>query len=149
MIVEIPDDVAAAIELLIDNNSEYISPALLRSVLYVISGKISGPSDLSFTAEAPLYYDVFTNKFTISQASASTDGFLSKEDFINFNGSFPLPKIQFTADGSTDTFNLGSFSSVKAVFWNSVILNDSDWSQVDNNLILTFTPDSGTIIKPI
>ena len=85
MLVEIPDDVAAAIELLIDNNVNFINPALLRSVLYTIAGKIPGPSSLDFSADSPLYYDVFTNKFNISQASPLTDGFLSKEDYLSFS----------------------------------------------------------------
>lgn len=60
-----------------------------------------------------------------------------------------FPKIQFTADGTTDTYNLTTTSLARAVFWNGIALNDSDWSQTGTTLILTFIPSSGDIIKPI
>jgi hypothetical protein len=60
-----------------------------------------------------------------------------------------FPKLQFTANGTDSSFDLGTIATVKAVFWNGAILNDADWSQVDNNLTLTFTPSNGEIIKPI
>lgn len=64
-------------------------------------------------------------------------------------GSYSLPKIQFTADGTQTTFDLESLVPAKAVFWNGVALNDVDWSQASNILTLTFAPASGDIIKPI
>src|SRR6478736_1280989 len=38
-----------------------------------------------------------------------------------------LPKIQFPADGINDSFDIGVNATIKAVFWNSVLLNDLDW----------------------
>jgi len=60
-----------------------------------------------------------------------------------------LPKIQFTADGIQDTFSIGVSATIKAVFWNSVLLNDLDWSQTDTTFTLTFIPTVGDLIKPI
>jgi hypothetical protein len=58
-------------------------------------------------------------------------------------------KIQFTANGIDATFDLVTIAKAKAVFWNGAILNDADWSQINNILTLTFTPANGEIIKPI
>jgi hypothetical protein len=41
------------------------------------------------------------------------------------------------------TFDLGTVISAKAVFWNGALLDDADWSQVDNILTLTFIPSNG------
>lgn len=60
-----------------------------------------------------------------------------------------LPKTQFVADGISLDFDLGSPALARAVFWNGVVLNDNDWSQLGNILTLTFTPANGDIIKPI
>lgn len=60
-----------------------------------------------------------------------------------------FPKIQFTADGAQNTFDLGTSVKAKAVFLNGAILDDGDFSQPANALILTFTPALGEIIKPI
>lgn len=60
-----------------------------------------------------------------------------------------VPKIQFTADGVLDTFNIGVTATIKAVFWNGALLNDSDWSQTGTTFSLTFTPALGDLIKPI
>jgi hypothetical protein len=84
VIITIPDDIAGAIETLIDNNIEFIKPSLLRQVLYVVASKIPGPSSGGFTASPPLSYNPFTNNFIISQAGPSNDGYLSKEDYNSF-----------------------------------------------------------------
>ena len=60
-----------------------------------------------------------------------------------------VPKIQFTADGVQDTFNIGVSANITAVFWNGALLNDSDWTQSGTNFTLTFTPSLGELIKPI
>lgn len=77
-----------------------------------------------------------------SEPGVGTDWFIPES-----NANFP--KIQFTADGTTDTFDIGISATIKAVFWNGAILDDSDWSQTSNILTLTFTPANGDIIKPI
>ena len=63
--------------------------------------------------------------------------------------NFLVPKIQFTANGVQDTFSIGVTATIKAVFWNSVLLNDADWSQTGATFTLTFTPTAGDLIKPI
>lgn len=60
-----------------------------------------------------------------------------------------VPKIQFTADGIQDTFDIGILAEIVAVFWNGALLNDLDWSQTGTEFTLTFTPDAGALIKPI
>jgi len=60
-----------------------------------------------------------------------------------------FPKMQFTADGTQNTFDMGTIAVITAVFWNSVLLDDSDWSQSANIFTLTFTPTAGDLIKPI
>lgn len=60
-----------------------------------------------------------------------------------------VPKIQFTADGIQNSFSIGTNATIKAVFWNSALLNDLDWSQFGNTFTLTFTPANGDLIKPI
>jgi hypothetical protein len=68
-------------------------------------------------------------------------------DAFEQSGSFP--KMQFVANGIDATFDLGTVISAKAVFWNGALLDDADWSQVDNILTLTFIPSNGEPIKPI
>jgi len=60
-----------------------------------------------------------------------------------------FPKIQFTADGTQDTFDLLTTALARTVFYNGALLDDADWDQSETNLILTFVPDVGAIIKPI
>mgnify|MGYP003553594046 FL=1 len=60
-----------------------------------------------------------------------------------------FPKMQFTADGTQNTFDMGTIAVITAVFWNSVLLDDDDWSQSANILTLIFTPALNDKIKPI
>lgn len=60
-----------------------------------------------------------------------------------------FPKIEFIADGVQTSFDIGTTKKAVSVFWNSVQLRDSDWSQTSNLITLTFVPESGAIIKPI
>jgi hypothetical protein len=60
-----------------------------------------------------------------------------------------VPKIQFIADGIIATYDIVVLMTIKAVFWNSVLLDDSDWSQSANILTLNFTPALNDKIKPI
>ena len=60
-----------------------------------------------------------------------------------------VPKIQFTADGIQDAFDIGVLANITAVFWNGALLNDNDWTQSGTNFTLTFTPSLGELIKPI
>ena len=60
-----------------------------------------------------------------------------------------VPKIQFTADGIQDTFNIGVLANVTAIFWNGALLNDNDWTQSGTNFTLTFILSLCELIKPI
>ena len=60
-----------------------------------------------------------------------------------------VPKIQFTADGVQDAFDIGVLANITAVFWNGALLDDNDWTQLGSEFTLTFTPLSGELIKPI
>jgi hypothetical protein len=51
--------------------------------------------------------------------------------------------MQFVANGIDATFDLGTVIS-KSVFWNGALLDDADWSQVDNILTLTLFLVTGT-----
>jgi len=62
-------------------------------------------------------------------------------------GGASFPKQQFTANGIQNSFTLSGTESANAVFWNGALLNDVDWTQSGSTLTLTFTPDSGAIIK--
>lgn len=131
---------------IIDNNTNQVTPAKMRFVLKTINNAIQQTDASAVFAVEPLFFDPFTNQFFISKVSALQDGYLSKEDYASM---LSLPKIQFVANGTNATFDLETSAKVKAVFWNGALLNDSDWSQNVNALTLTFTPDSGAIIKPI
>lgn len=60
-----------------------------------------------------------------------------------------VPKIQFIANGINATYNIGISAQIKAVFWNSVLLNDNDWLQTGTTFTLTFIPSLNDLIKPI
>lgn len=60
-----------------------------------------------------------------------------------------VPKIQFSADGTTSTYDIGVLAQIKAVFWEGALLDDADWSQTGSQFTLTFIPPVGNRIKPI
>lgn len=60
-----------------------------------------------------------------------------------------VPKIQFSADGTTSTYDIGVLAQIKAVFWEGALLDDADWSQTGTQFTLTFIPPAGNRIKPI
>lgn len=148
IVITIPNELVSAIELLIDNDIEFIKPSLLRQVLYVLAGKIPGPSDLSFTADPPLNYDLFSNKFTIAKVSDTNDGYLSKEDFSSFKAGL-FPKVQISAAEGQTVFNIGTTATAKAVFREGALLDDSEWSQTGSNITTTFAFGAGERFKPI
>lgn len=78
--------------------------------------------------------------------------FLGVEIPINVDSAtvVTVPKIQFAADGTTDTFDIVVLAEIKGVLWNGVALNDNDWSQTGSTFTITaFTPALNDIIKPI
>lgn len=69
--------------------------------------------------------------------------------FLKSTSNSLSEKLQFTADGISAIYNIGTSATIKAVFWNSVLLNDIDWSQIGTTFTLTFIPQLGDLIKPI
>lgn len=69
--------------------------------------------------------------------------------FLKSTSNSLSEKLQFTADGVSASYNIVYSATIKAVFWNSVLLNDDDWSQTGTTLTLTFIPSLGDLIKPI
>lgn len=134
--------------LIIDNNTNQVTPSKVRAVLKLINDAINITNPSSVFAIEPLYLDSFTNQFSISKASETQDGYISKEDYLSLKSS-SIPKMQFFANGTDATFDLETTNKAKVVFWNGALLDDSDWFQTDNILTLTFIPDNGAIIKPI
>lgn len=68
--------------LIIDNNTMQINPSKMRQVLKAINSRIPGPVDPSTVDYTePLAYDSFSNTVSMSQASTSTDGYLTKDMF--------------------------------------------------------------------
>lgn len=98
--------------------------------------------DASYLANFPS--TLVANKFLQVNNSGTSYVFVDLPD-----GLAIVPKIQFIADGLTAVYNTGSLAIIKAVLWNSVLLDDSNWSQSGTDFTLTFTPTAGDIIKPI
>lgn len=59
-----------------------------------------------------------------------------------------VPKIQFTADGVTDTFDIGVTAEIKGVAWEGQLLDDGDWEQTGTSFTLNFVPALNERIKP-
>jgi hypothetical protein len=78
--------------LIIDNNTEQISPAKMREVLTALNVAIVVTDLSGVSAVLPLIYNNFTNQFSISLATALQDGYLSKEDFVKFNTAASGPQ---------------------------------------------------------
>ncbi len=146
---EVEDSV---IESLIDNNVNYIKPALLRSVLYYILGRIPGPADGVFSVEPPLSYDPFENIFRIDEASSVSNGFLSKEDYVKFSsygqpnpaGNLKLiDKGYFNGEPNTEN-SLQPGDMVRGFkdateFWDSAIYTGGNPSNRDNYIPIVTT----------
>lgn len=95
-------------------------------------------------------FEVLSNKVGVFTADG-TGQLYYNVDYINsaLSSVGNFPKRQFTANGIQTTFDLMTTVLANMVFWNGAPLDDADWSQSSNILTLTFTPDAGTIIKPI
>ena len=109
--------------------------------------------EVDFIKNKPVNTSDFNNDGDGTQAFVTDNP--SAAPSARINGSwvalsdFLVPKMQFTADGVQDTFSIGVAATIKAVFWNSALLNDADWSQTGTTFTLTFIPTAGDLIKPI
>jgi len=77
--------------LIIDNNTGQISPAKMREVLTALNVAIVVTEPSGVSAVLPLSYSNFTNQFSISPATESQDGYLTKENFIKFDTATSKP----------------------------------------------------------
>lgn len=66
--------------LLIDNNEEFITPQRMRQVIGPIITSYAGRSS-NISGTLPILFNQFSGAISIRKASASQDGYLSKEDF--------------------------------------------------------------------
>jgi hypothetical protein len=60
-----------------------------------------------------------------------------------------FPKLQITATAGQTVFPLGTTLLATAVFWNGVLLNDDDWSQLGSDITTTFGLELGDLFKAI
>lgn len=91
--------------LIIDNNTMQVSPAKLRSVLKTLNEAIQITDPSAVYAVAPLVLDPFSNQFSIPKASATQDGYISKEDFAKLGGNVYLH--DYVSTGGTFTLPFG------------------------------------------
>lgn len=73
--------------LIIDNDTNQITPAKVRAVFEAVISSLSVTDATYVSATPPLYLDAFTNVFSIIKADATTNGYLSKEDWVIFNSA--------------------------------------------------------------
>jgi len=66
--------------IIIDNNEEFITPARLRMVLLPIVSSYAGRGS-AISGQAPISVNQFNGIISIAKASATQDGYISKEDF--------------------------------------------------------------------
>lgn len=83
----------------------------LSSVYYLASNPAGYIAKTALSANAPLFYNNLTGLFTIQQADAAHNGYLSNTDWITFNNKFNTPAgttSQYVrGDGSLATFPTG------------------------------------------
>lgn len=85
-------------ELIIDNNTNQVTPAKVREVLKVLNEAIQIADPAAVYAIAPLVLNPFNNQFSMPKASETQDGYISKEDFQKLGGSIYLHDYVSTGD---------------------------------------------------
>lgn len=100
-------------EFIIDNNTNQVTPAKLRFVLKSINNAIKQTDPSAVSAIEPLFFDPFTNQFSIPKASATQDGYLSKEDYASAAQYDPVYRI---ADGITNIFTIPAGMKAQQLF---------------------------------
>jgi hypothetical protein len=90
--------------LIIDNTTNQITPAKVRTVFEAVISSLAVTDAATVTATPPLYLDAFTNVFSILQANAETNGYLSKEDWAKFNAG--SDKIEYSCACSDEVSDL-------------------------------------------
>lgn len=124
--------------LIIDNNTNQVTPAKVRSVFLAVIDSIQQTNLAGVTANAPLNYDAFNNLFTIFQSDSSTNGYLSSEDWNTFNDkqdlltevNFGALNNSFTTNDSLADGDLFSFTDVS----DSNKQKKTTWSNIKDKL---------------
>ena len=71
-------------QFIIDNTTNQITPAKVRYVLKVMNAAIKTTDASAVLAIEPLFFDSFTNQFSIRQVSNVASGFLTGSDYAEF-----------------------------------------------------------------
>ena len=71
-------------QFIIDNTTNQITPAKVRYVLKVMNEAIKTTDAATVYAVDPLFFDSFTNQFSIRQVSNTESGFLTGSDYAEF-----------------------------------------------------------------
>jgi len=71
-------------QFILDNTSNQITPAKVRYVLKVLNEAIKQTDPAAVYAIEPLFFDPFTNQFSIRQVSNIASGFLTGSDYAEF-----------------------------------------------------------------
>jgi len=146
--VRIPSNVTSRMP-----NSNNISFSLVTEFLGVYKEDkiaILSVTKTNEKTELPRTSEFITATFVIDiVTNVVTTNVILQQIYASGGTGAVFPKIQFTADGVQTSFDLETNVKAKAVFWNGALLDDSDFSQPANLLILNFTPELGQIIKPI
>lgn len=148
--------------LIIDNATQQVTPAKVRSVFYaVIESMNTGISGA--TATPPLNYEPFTSVFSMLQASASTNGWLSSTDWTTFNTVKTLQQITTAGATTTHTITVGGVESTGTNHILKIVSNLIDatkyfrfWSKGDNVTVpntkevnVQFDPDEGVTMNMV
>lgn len=70
--------------LIIDNNTNQITPAKLRQVLFAVNNAINVTDPATVTVVTPLFLDPFTNVFSIQEVTPTQNGYLNFSDYNEF-----------------------------------------------------------------
>jgi len=105
---------------IIDNNILAINPAKMREVLIAIATSMNTGGSSSPTAQAPIFYDAFTNRFTFKELAVTafgTDNYTATVPGLNSLelGTRILVKFENpnTAEGTLNVNGLGAKSIAK------------------------------------
>jgi len=140
--------------LIIDNNTNQVTPAKVRAVMEAIISAIGATDPSVVSATAPLTYDPFTNTFSIPKASTAQDGYLAKEDFAIFGFVKPEPYLTVApATGTGQIFELpAGFGKAGSVMKSKgELYKGTEWTQTANSITILVSVASGNSIyvKPL
>lgn len=135
-------------ELILDNNTNQVTPAKVRKVFNAVISSLSVTDVSTMTATPPLYLNAFTSVFSILKADAVTNGYLSKEDWVRFDtstGGVTTDDVLNNSGviGETDTDALNTLNTTKENKQTYIIYAD-DYANLTD--AINATPAGGTLI---